>query len=114
MIQTHGVRSNPLRVTITLALMVGSVTLPVVSSDDTATLNAKRIDPYWVTYFNVEEDLDKFGDYMSLEQVPRSTHLITDTLATLGGRLLAGVVPLLKPICRRLPIFRHGGFGTAS
>lgn len=45
---------------------------------------AKRIDAYSAPYFNVEEDLGKFGDYLSSEQRERSKKLIETSLQRLS------------------------------
>ncbi|CAN5684930.1 DUF885 domain-containing protein [soil metagenome] len=41
---------------------------------------AKRIDAYGAPYFNVEEDLGKFGDYLAPEQRERSKKLVEGAL----------------------------------
>jgi uncharacterized protein (DUF885 family) len=45
---------------------------------------AKRLDPYDAPYFNVEEDLGKFGDALSPEMRERSKKLVETSLASLS------------------------------
>ncbi|HTL11691.1 MAG TPA: DUF885 domain-containing protein [Bdellovibrionota bacterium] len=47
------------------------------------TERAKRVDPYSAPYFNVEEDLGKFGDYPSAAYLARSKKLYADALEAL-------------------------------
>lgn len=47
------------------------------------TDKAKRLDAYWATYFNVEEDLSKFGNYQDPEQREKSKLLIEQSLQSL-------------------------------
>ena len=45
----------------------------------------KRLDPYWSPYFNLEEDFNKFGDYLSPEFFERDKALLRKTLGELKG-----------------------------
>jgi uncharacterized protein (DUF885 family) len=45
------------------------------------TAASKRIDPYWATYYNVEEDLDEFGGYLSPEWLQSGKHNVETALA---------------------------------
>lgn len=47
------------------------------------TEQVKRLDAYQAPYFNLEEDLGKFGDYLSPELTTKYKALITQTLADL-------------------------------
>lgn len=62
------------------------------SADDAARLGAvideytqavKRVDPYYAPYFNVEDDLDKFGDYLSADYLTRSKKVAADAVEKL-------------------------------
>lgn len=61
-------------------------------SPEAAKLNAiiarysetvKRLDPYYASYFNVEEDLDKFGDYPSQALEDRAKKMYDEALMAL-------------------------------
>src|SRR4051794_30086517 len=77
-----------------LAVLALFVTLaPAAFADDGAELNSiiaeytqatKHVDPYWATYFNVEEDLDKFGDYMSPEWLARGKTIVATAVKKLA------------------------------
>jgi uncharacterized protein (DUF885 family) len=62
---------------------------PVLNAEDvkleavikTYSEAAKRVDAYSAPYFNVEEDLGKFGDYLSPEQRERGKKLVESALA---------------------------------
>ncbi len=56
--------------------------LDAVISDYTEA--AKRLDPYHASYFNVEEDLGKFGEYPSLELKAREKALIQSAIDRLA------------------------------
>jgi uncharacterized protein (DUF885 family) len=47
------------------------------------TEQTKHLDAYAATYFNVEEDLDKFGDYLSAHQHNQGKKILQDALAKL-------------------------------
>src|SRR5437763_742495 len=49
------------------------------------TETSKHIDTYYATYFNVESELDKFGDYLAPEYFERDKANIRKTLAALDG-----------------------------
>jgi uncharacterized protein (DUF885 family) len=43
----------------------------------------RRLDPFYATYFNIEEDLGTFGDYLSPEFEVRERKLVVDTVVSL-------------------------------
>jgi uncharacterized protein (DUF885 family) len=45
------------------------------------TEDSKHLDPFYASYFNVDEDLGKFGDYASPEYYARSKKIYADALA---------------------------------
>lgn len=49
------------------------------------TAAVKKSDPYWAAYFNVEEDLDKFGDYLSKDYFDRQKKIVKSARDQLQG-----------------------------
>jgi uncharacterized protein (DUF885 family) len=78
-----------------LVLMLGTLTLSscatigspdgrkLIKVIDTYTQARKKTDPYFAPYYNVEEDLDKFGDYLSPEYFAREKAIFVEALKSL-------------------------------